>query len=60
MTEPSNDVYRLPVSMSREENLLLTKIKHAIELREGKRLSNAEVVRIALRTQAAAEGILCQ
>lgn len=53
---------RLPVSLTEADNALAMRLKHAMENRLGKRLSFAEVIRTAMRTQADVEGVVydCQ
>lgn len=59
--EPDKDnFYRLPVCLTTEDNRIFTDVKHALEQRTKTRLSAAEVVRIAIRTQAKAEGVSCK
>lgn len=50
-------VSRIPVSLSADDNQLMIQLRAAMESRLNKRLSIAEIVRIALRTQAQLEGL---
>lgn len=54
---PTNTLSRIPVSLNEEDNQLFLQLRAAMERRLDKRLSVAEIVRIALRTQAAKEKI---
>lgn len=59
----SNEKYefrRLPVCLTKEDDHIFTSVKHAIEKRTKDRVSAAEVVRIAIRTQAIQEGVKCK
>lgn len=59
--EPDNKLHsRLPVSLTVEDNRILTELRYHLEKRSGERLSWADVVRICIRTQAKAEGIRCK
>ena len=59
--EPKSKVHsRLPVSLTVEDNRILTELRYSLEKRLGERLSWADVVRICFRTQAKAEGIKCK
>lgn len=49
---------RIPVSLNEEDNNLFIRLRAAMEKRVNERLSVAEIIRIALRTQAKAEGII--
>lgn len=50
---------RLPISLTADDNRILLELCHKIEKRENTRLSMAELIRRAIRTQAKLEGIEC-
>lgn len=54
---PLPTLSRIPVSLNEEDNELFLKLRAAMEERLNKRLTVAEIVRMALRTQAAKEKI---
>lgn len=48
---------RIPVTLKDADTELMIKLEAALQARLNRRLSIADIVRIALRTQAKAEGI---
>lgn len=54
---PLPTISRIPVSLNEEDNQLFLQLRAAMEERLNKRLSVAEIVRIALRSQAKIEKI---
>ncbi len=51
-------VARIPVTLNREDNALMIKLRASLESRLNKRMTVADIVRIALRNQAVVEGII--
>jgi hypothetical protein len=56
-SKPLPTITRIPVSLNEEDNQLLLHLRASMEERLSKRLSVAEIVRIALRSQAKVEKI---
>lgn len=54
---PTEPLTRIPVTLNKEDNEILLQLRAAMEERLQKRLSVAEIVRTALRTQAIKEKI---
>lgn len=58
---PSTEEYlRIPVTLKGKDKPLALAVKQAVERREGRTVSWAALIRIALRTQAGVEGVKCK
>lgn len=60
MAKDKPDNPRLSINLTAEDNSILTELRYVLEKRMECRLSLAEIVRMAIRTQAKSEGIKCK